>query len=98
MEEEKGKGEASMLYDTIVLDPQKREPLYSQLYRAIRDSIEKGYMEKGIRMPSIRRFSEDLGISRTTVQGAYQQLCVEGYLKSEPQRGYFVQGVPRTHR
>ena len=98
MEEEKGKGEASMLYDTIALDPQKREPLYSQLYREIRDSIEKGYMEKGIRMPSIRRFSEDLGISRTTVQGAYQQLCVEGYLKSEPQRGYFVQGVPRTHR
>ena len=48
-----------MLYDTIALDPQKREPLYSQLYRAIRDSIEKGYMEKGIRMPSIRRFSEN---------------------------------------
>ena len=41
-------------------------------------------------MPSIRRLPEELGVSRTTVEAAYQQLCVEGYLKSRPQRGYFV--------
>ena len=54
-------------------------------------------------MPSIRRFCEDLGVSRTTVEAAYQQLCVEGYLKSESKKGYFVRSgeshaLPEQHR
>lgn len=65
-------------------------PLYRQLYDSLKHAMETGQLRQGERMPSIRKFSEDLGVSRTTVEAAYQQLCVEGYLKSEPKRGYFV--------
>lgn len=52
--------------------------------------MEKGGIHKGERLPSIRRLTEDLQISRTTVEAAYQQLCVEGYLRNIPKKGYFV--------
>ena len=81
-----------MVYESIQLDETEREPLYEQLYRAIRTAIEQGRLAPNSRVPSIRRGAEDWGISRTTVEEAYQQLCVEGYLRNVPKRGFFVQG------
>lgn len=78
-----------LAYDYIELQ-EGGGPLYQQLYLSLKAAMEGGRLKQGERMPSIRKFSEDLGVSRTTVEGAYQQLCVEGYLKSEPKRGYFV--------
>ena len=78
-----------MAYDYIALHP-GRGPLYEQLYEALKQAVESGRLPKGSRIPSIRKLSEDLGISRTTIESAYQQLAIEGYIKSEPQRGYFV--------
>ena len=78
-----------MAYDYLELRGDG-EPLYRQLYDSLKRAMETGQLRQGERMPSIRKFSEDLGLSRTTVEAAYQQLCVEGYLKSEPKRGYFV--------
>src|SRR5699024_2662820 len=83
-----GKGGRAMSF--VTLHPEWETPLYQQLYQAIREAIESGALASGTRMPSIRRLPEELGVSRTTVEAAYQQLCVEGYLKSRPQRGYFV--------
>lgn len=78
-------------------------PLYLKLYRSLKTAMETGKLKHGERLPSIRRFCEDLGVSRTTVEAAYQQLCVEGYLKSEPKKGYFVRSgeshtLPEQHR
>lgn len=78
-----------MAYDYIDLRPGSG-PLYGRLYEALKRAIESGRLAKGSRVPSIRKLSEDLGLSRTTIESAYQQLSVEGYIKSEPQRGYFV--------
>ncbi len=44
-------------------------------------------------MPSIRRLSADLGVSVTTVDAAYSQLLVEGYVNSIPKSGYYVSDV-----
>lgn len=79
----------------VTLDPESKIPLYQQLYQAIREAIESGALSLGAKMPSIRQLPEELGVSRTTVEAAYQQLCVEGYLKSRPQRGYFVAAARR---
>lgn len=78
-----------LAYEYIELHPDG-PPLYRQLTDSLKTAMETGRLRRGERMPSIRKFSEDLGVSRTTVEAAYQQLCVEGYLKSEPKRGYFV--------
>ena len=79
-----------MLYDFLQLDRKSRLPLYQQLYSSLLTALEKGGIHKGERLPSIRRLTEDLQISRTTVEAAYQQLCVEGYLRNIPKKGYFV--------
>ncbi len=48
------------------------------------------------KLPSLRSLSLDLNISITTVNLAYGQLNVEGYIYSKPQSGYFVSKI--SHR
>lgn len=79
-----------MTYDYLQLNKHSAVPLYRQLYLCIRRAVESGHLKKGSRMPSVRRLAADLALSCTTVESAYQQLCVEGYLKASPQRGYFA--------
>lgn len=80
-----------MLYDFIIIDKQNKIPLYRQIYLAVRNSIENGSLKKGTKLPSIRRLSADLNLSKTTINGAYEQLCAEGYIKNKPQSGYYVE-------
>ena len=79
-----------MLNDYIIIDSKQNKPMYQQIYLSIREAIENGNLKKGSKLPSIRKLSADRGISKTTVTGAYDQLCVEGYIVSYPQKGYFV--------
>lgn len=81
-----------MIYDFINLDKNSTIPLYKQLYSSIRKAIENNGLTEGDRLVSIRALSKGLGISKTTVEAAYSQLCAEGYIKNSPQRGYFIQG------
>ena len=82
-----------MIYEPIFLDANADIPMYRQLYNSIRERICGGSLSVGEKMPSIRRISEELGVSRTTAEQAYQQLCVEGYLVSRPQSGYYVEAA-----
>ncbi|HCW79609.1 MAG TPA: PLP-dependent aminotransferase family protein [Ruminococcaceae bacterium] len=79
-----------MTYDYIQLDRNSGVPLYRQLYLNIRTAVESGGLKENDRLPSVRRLSDDLHLSCTTVESAYQQLCVEGYIHSSPHRGYFA--------
>lgn len=79
-----------MLLEFLHLDRDSGEALYLQLYRRIRDAIAGGQLSAGEKMPSIRRLSEDLKLSKTTVESAYSQLIMEGYLVSAPQKGCYV--------
>lgn len=79
-----------MNYDYIMLDKKSDTPLYLQLYEEIKAAVETGRLKKGGKLPSIRKLSKDLFVSCTTVDGAYQQLCVEGYICSKPKRGYYA--------
>lgn len=85
-----------MLLDFLRLDRQDATPLYLQLYQFLRDAVEQGHIAPGEKLPSVRRLAQDLEISRTTVEAAYQQLCVEGYLGSRPQSGYYVREARRS--
>ena len=76
---------------TPILDAGDRRPLYEQLYRHIRGEIEAGRLKAGTRLPSKRALATHLKVSVVTVEGAYDQLLAEGYLRSEARRGFFVQ-------
>lgn len=84
-----------MTYDYLQLDKNSAVPLYRQLYLCIRGAVESGHLREGSRLPSVRRLAEDLALSCTTVEAAYQQLCVEGYIRSLPQKGFFVLNARR---
>ena len=79
-----------MLLDFFTMDEKNAKPFYVQLYEQLREAIEQGYLEPGEKMPSIRRLAQDKALSRTTVEMAYQQLAVEGYIFSKPQSGYYI--------
>ena len=65
-------------------------PLYIQLYEHIKSAILSKEIAFGEKLPSLRNLSTDLGVSVTTVDLAYSQLMVEGYIYSKPQSGYYV--------
>ena len=61
----------------------KSAPLYEQIYRFIKEEIRKGRLGARTKLPSTRHLSESLGVSRSTVQLAYDQLVAEGYVEAE---------------
>ena len=63
---------------------------YNQVYDYLKKEITENQLQNGARLPSVRKASELLGVSRTTVQSAYFALAADGYIYSEPQSGYYV--------
>lgn len=74
----------------IPLDSSDRLPMYEQIYEYVKREIRRGNLTAGMRLPSTRALAENLRISRSTTQLAYEQLAAEGYLETVPCRGYFV--------
>ena len=69
----------------ISLDRNLPGSLVQQLYTALLEAINSRLILPGFRLPSSRQFAQELGISRSTVLSAYDQLIAEGFL--EPRRG-----------
>ena len=82
-----------MISLTPVLHEESATPLYQQLFVYIRDAILRSYILPGEKLPSLRSLSKSLNISITTVELAYNQLLVEGYISSRPRSGYFVSEI-----
>lgn len=82
-----------MLYDFLLLSRTSAEPLCTQLYLGLRQGIESGRLAAGEKLASIRQASSELSVSRTTVENAYAQLCMEGYIEAKPQSGYRVRAT-----
>lgn len=81
--------------DFLMLPLEKNSitPLYEQLYKFIKDAIVQGHIHEGEKLPSKRKLAEYLDLSQTTIELSYSQLVAEGYINSEPRRGYFVHNI-----
>jgi DNA-binding transcriptional MocR family regulator len=66
------------------LNTGSREPKYRQIIEAIRKKIEEHVLRPEERLPSTRRLAETLGVHRSTVSLAYQELWALGYLDLHP--------------
>lgn len=74
-----------------MLDDKKSSlPLHRQIYEALRGAILKGDFRAQAKLPSSRALAAQLGVSRTTVVVAYDQLYAEGYLEGKSGAGTFV--------
>jgi GntR family transcriptional regulator / MocR family aminotransferase len=75
---------------TYYLNPTIKKPLYEQLYEQLKQSIVNGEIKQHEKMPSKRTLSNHLKVSLSTVENAYAQLIVEGYIVSIEKKGYFA--------
>ena len=74
----------------LLIDLRADCPIYEQIYEFIKNEIKNGQILPDTKLPSTRRLSQSLKISRTTVVNAYEQLLAEGYLRSRGGSGYIV--------
>jgi GntR family transcriptional regulator/MocR family aminotransferase len=74
----------------VTLDHDSPVPLFRQLYYCLRDGIITGQLRAGSQLPSTRLLALDLGLSRVTVQSAYEQLTAEGYAEGRHGSGTYV--------
>lgn len=65
-------------------------PLYRQLRQALEHEIASGMVDPLLPLPSSRELARELGLSRNTVNTAYQELEAEGFVEARPRRGLFV--------
>jgi GntR family transcriptional regulator / MocR family aminotransferase len=74
----------------IVLQANRKSPLYHQLYDWFRQAIVTGQLRPGQGVPSTRSLAAELKISRIPVASAYEQLREEGYLQTFRRAGTCV--------
>ena len=65
-------------------------PRYVRLAAVLANKIGKGQLATGARMPSVRRVSEQHGISASTALQAYRLLQERGILVARPQAGFYI--------
>ena len=78
----------------LFLDYQDRRPIYEQIVEKFRMLILSGAMEPSSRMPSVRQLAMELSINPNTIQRAYRQLEMDGWIATVPGKGCFVCGCP----
>ena len=63
---------------------------YDQVSRYINELIEKGDLKPGDKVPSLRKLSQQLGVSIATITQSYVNLEDQGVLSAKPQSGFYV--------
>ncbi len=76
----------------------KGEPLSKQVYSWFRNAILRGTLSSGERLPSTRDLADQLGVSRTVVLTAYDQLLAEGFITGRHGSGTFVSSIPEREK
>lgn len=71
----------------ISIDKTISTPIYIQIKNEIREMIYSGILPKGFSLPSERKLAEELGVSRSTVIKAYEELKTLGLLDSHMGKG-----------
>lgn len=65
-------------------------PMHTQIADSLRGQFERGDLHPGDQLPTTRDLARDLGVSRSTVVRAYEQLTREGWIEGRVGRGTLV--------
>lgn len=76
--------------DIFFLDPTSSAGLQTQIRQIVASAVLSGRFKSGDRLPSTRKLSNHLKISRITVTLAYQELIADGYLETQNRSGCYV--------
>ncbi len=69
-----------------------------ELYEEIKNKIIEGVIREGEKIPSKRALAEQKHVSVKTVENAYEQLIVEGYITARNKSGYYANKLEGYYR
>ncbi|SEW10361.1 GntR family transcriptional regulator [[Clostridium] fimetarium] len=72
-------------------------PIYEQIEIQIKEMIMAGMYTPGTQLPSIRILARELKVGIITCRRAYDDLCAQGILVSQPGKGVFVANIQMEH-
>ena len=78
----------------IHLDYRDSRPIYQQVKDNLRRMMVTGVLLPGDKLPSVRALAGQLSINPNTIQRAYRELEMQGWIATVPGKGCFVCGVP----
>ncbi len=78
------------IHALVKLERTNGVPLYQQICQGLRSAILSGELAEGTRLPTERAFARELGVNRTTVMNAYNELASEGLIEGHVGRGTVV--------
>lgn len=78
----------------VQLDYRDARPIYAQIIDGFRGQIVSGVLQQGDKLPSVRELACELAINPNTIQRAYRELEMGGWIASVPGKGSFVCGIP----
>lgn len=75
------------------IDTSSQQTLVAQVYQNFRRRIVNGVFQEGDKLPATRRLADELGISRSTIIIAYEQLVAEGFARARKGSGVYVSEI-----
>ena len=70
--------------------------LYQRIAHQLAEDIRRGVYQPGERVPSVRKMSQQLGVSHASVLQAYATLEDQGLIRARPQSGFYVHQTPAS--
>ena len=80
----------------VHLDYRDARPIYTQIADNFRNQIRAGILADGDKLPSVRELASELAINPNTIQRAYRELELSGWVASVAGKGSFVCGIPES--
>jgi DNA-binding transcriptional MocR family regulator len=77
-------------YVSFTVVPKGRRPGASDIVDAVLGELARGALPTGTRLPPVRVLEQQLGISKNTVQVAYDELMARGAVETREREGVFV--------
>jgi GntR family transcriptional regulator/MocR family aminotransferase len=75
---------------SLDIDRAADAPVFRQIYAQLRSAILSGALRPATKLPSTRELAAQLGVSRSAVVAAFEQLLAEGYASGRTGAGTFV--------
>ncbi|MCW3162754.1 MocR-like pyridoxine biosynthesis transcription factor PdxR [Chryseobacterium oryctis] len=76
----------------IKIDRNSDISIYMQISNQLINSIQRGYIPFGTKLPGTRSLSQILEVHRNTIVSVYEELFAQGWVESLPNKGTFVIG------
>ena len=80
--------------DSLITGQGKEMKVSDKVVQRLRLLIEQSNMQVGARLPAERKLCEELGVSRSSLREAIQQLVASGVLVSKVGAGNYLQQLP----